>query len=138
MLVVTTDGARPTSPPSTFSRKRERAILCVSAARTCERLARDKYDLMIREEIDRGYGIAASRSAATGSAAPTSSDGRSLTSRRAKRERAVPWLDARRSLDHLIAVTRMSPDEFPDTRSDDSRMLLERAGLHTLASDVPA
>jgi hypothetical protein len=52
--------------------------------------------------------------------------------------RCLPWLDARRSLDHLMVIARDSPDEFPRYALGRFRMLLSRAGLDDLASDVPA
>jgi hypothetical protein len=53
-------------------------------------------------------------------------------------ERCVPWLDARRSLDHLMALARDAPDDFPGYALERFRMLLARAGLDGLASEVPA
>lgn len=52
--------------------------------------------------------------------------------------RCVPWLDARRSLDHLMAMARESPDDFPRYALGRFQMLLQRAGLDDLASEVPA
>lgn len=53
-------------------------------------------------------------------------------------ERCLPWLDARRSLDHLMAVARDAPDDFPRYALKRFRILLTRAGLDGLASEVPA
>jgi hypothetical protein len=47
-------------------------------------------------------------------------------------------LDTRRSLDRLMSVARETPDEFPEYGLGRFRMLLERAGLQALASEVPA
>jgi hypothetical protein len=51
--------------------------------------------------------------------------------------RCLPWLDARRSLDHLMEIARDSPDDFPRYALERVRMLLGRAGLDGLASQVP-
>lgn len=53
-------------------------------------------------------------------------------------ERCLPWLEARRSLGHLMDIARSTPDEFPRYALGRFRMLLERSGLAALASDVPA
>jgi len=50
----------------------------------------------------------------------------------------LPWLDARRNLDQLMAFARDSPDDFPSYLLGRFQMLLERAGRHDLASEVPA
>jgi hypothetical protein len=57
--------------------------------------------------------------------------------RRVLQELAMPWLDARRSLDHLMTLARTSPDEFPDYMLGRFKMLLGRVGLDKLASEVP-
>ena len=50
--------------------------------------------------------------------------------------RCLPWLDARRSLDHLMTLARDTPDDFPRYALGRFRMLLERAGLDGLASEL--
>jgi uncharacterized protein DUF4304 len=50
--------------------------------------------------------------------------------------RCLPWLDARCSLDRLMVLARESPDEFPQHALTRFQMLLERAGLDDLASEV--
>jgi hypothetical protein len=52
--------------------------------------------------------------------------------------RADGRLDARRSLDHLMAVARDAPDDFPRYALKRFRILLTRARLDGLASEVPA
>jgi hypothetical protein len=56
--------------------------------------------------------------------------------RRVLQERCLPWLEARCSLDRLMALARDAPDEFPGYALGRFRMLLERAGLKALASEV--
>jgi hypothetical protein len=51
--------------------------------------------------------------------------------------RCLPWLEARRSLDDLMAMARNAPDEFPRYALGRFSMLLERSGLRSLASEVP-
>jgi uncharacterized protein DUF4304 len=53
-------------------------------------------------------------------------------------ERCLPWLEGRRSLDHLMDIARSTPDEFPRYALGRFRMLLEQSGLEALASEVPA
>lgn len=50
----------------------------------------------------------------------------------------LPWLDSRRSLDQLMAIVRDLPDEFPRYALSRFQMLLSRAGLDSLASEIPA
>lgn len=50
--------------------------------------------------------------------------------------RCLPWLDARRSLDHLMAMARDSPDEFPRYALERFQILLRRAGFDDLASEI--
>jgi hypothetical protein len=52
-------------------------------------------------------------------------------------ERCLPWLDARRSLDRLMALARDAPDDFPRYALGRFQMLLTRAGLDEFASEVP-
>ncbi len=58
--------------------------------------------------------------------------------RQVLREHALPWLDQRRNLDQLMTLARTSPDDFPRHALSRFKMLLERAGLQSLASEVPA
>ena len=51
-------------------------------------------------------------------------------------ERAVPWLDERRSLERLLALARRAPDDFPGHGLGRFVMLLELAGLDHLASEI--
>ena len=51
--------------------------------------------------------------------------------------RCLPWLEARRSLDHLMDIARSAPDEFPRHELGRFRMLLKQSGLEALASEVP-
>jgi hypothetical protein len=50
----------------------------------------------------------------------------------------LPWLDARSSLDRLMQLATNDPDEFPRYALGRFRMLLEQAGMESLAADVPA
>lgn len=50
----------------------------------------------------------------------------------------LPWLDARRSLDRLMALARESPDDFPRYLLSRFQMLLTRAGRDDLASQISA
>lgn len=50
--------------------------------------------------------------------------------------RALPWLDARASLDQLIALAREAPNDFPRYALGRFQILLQSAGLEALASDV--
>ena len=58
--------------------------------------------------------------------------------RQVLQERCLPWLEARRSLDHLMDIARTTPDQFPQFALGRFRMLLEHSGLEALASEVPA
>jgi hypothetical protein len=49
---------------------------------------------------------------------------------------AMPWLEARRSLDQLMTLARESPDDFPAYLLARFKVLLKRAGLDALASEV--
>ena len=50
--------------------------------------------------------------------------------------RCLPWFDARCSLEDLMAIARDSPDDFPRHALGRFRILLGRAGLDHLASEV--
>jgi hypothetical protein len=58
--------------------------------------------------------------------------------RQVLRDRCLPWLDARSSLDRLMTLARDTPDDFPGYALGRFRMLLNLAGLSTLASEVRA
>jgi hypothetical protein len=49
----------------------------------------------------------------------------------------LPWLDARRNLDALMALARAVPEDFPNYMLGRFQMLLERAGKGDLATQIP-
>ncbi len=48
---------------------------------------------------------------------------------------ALPWLEARGSLEQIVALARADPDGFPKHLISRFAMLLERSGLADLAAE---
>jgi uncharacterized protein DUF4304 len=53
-------------------------------------------------------------------------------------QRALPWLEARGSLERLLELARRAPDDFPGYLLGRFAMLLELSGLDDLAAEVAA